>query len=855
MTRIIFLILFALTVTSCNQGLAPTNPEMGDDSPSAFTPLPVSYDPLDDFFREGAGIIEGDVTLNGATETDPSYDTSPYVVTQAAKNGDIAIYRIRGRLTNNGTTSLYTKQSSPSKNYSSFSVPGTNVDQYKAMYVTNTEPLHLTFFNSNSYNTPLNSKAAIYDYNYKTTPADNAGEPNDDENPATITDRTLANNLPQGFVATRSVYSFDPTKKDLEEWYKVTVNEGDRFSFKFTTVRDRFGTWGYTMKVFDPAGVQMGGTTNISINEGAAGITRTATQSGTHFLQLVGTPATKNNTNVFFNLYTITACLAPKITTIALTPGSTCPGASTSWFSSVSAGTNTFSWDFGGGCIPNTSSAQVPFVTLGAAGNYTARLTLTNGCSLATLDVPYTVGCNGWAGTQGGAGAIVDAADIVVSPNGTSRIIGTFTGTADLNPGPLVFNRTAAGQAMFLTVLNDQGEAQLLDTYGGAASTSIDPLALAFDPTAGYRITGQYTGTVDFDPFGGVTNRTSTVDGEVFLLSLDVLGNLKWVNTFAADGEGETVVLLPAIDKTVVMGTFAGSVDFDPGASAFIKSAGTGKDAFCMLYENATGHFTNGVTWGNTNQMFVDDASTNGSVLDIVGQFTGTLDIDPGAGITNLTPGSSSTGYYTQLAVSTALTFDRAGAIGGTGFVNGGGVVTLPDTSLRMIGTFVNTADFDPGGDTQFRTSIGAGDAYVLAINADNKFDWVYTVGGTGSDGSNAIVLASSAGEVRVVGDWTGTVDFDPGVGQDLRTATGSIDSFLLGISSTGARLFASTWSSQTVVLSMSVGVDGTGAAYTCGKFSAQTDFDPSAGTFLVSPAGIQDGFVEKILANGTWIP
>lgn len=52
----------------------------------------------------------------------------------------------------------------------------------------------------------------------------------------------------------------------------------------------------------------------------------------------------------------------------------------------------TYAWDFGGGAVPNTSSAVAPEVTLGAQGTYSASLRLSNVLGEHTFDFTLSVG-------------------------------------------------------------------------------------------------------------------------------------------------------------------------------------------------------------------------------------------------------------------------------------------------------------------------------------------------------------------------------------------------------------------------------------------------------------------------------
>lgn len=78
----------------------------------------------------------------------------------------------------------------------------------------------------------------------------------------------------------------------------------------------------------------------------------------------------------------------------------------------------TYAWDFGGGAAPNTSSDVSPTVTLGAVGDYSASLTVSNAVGNATLPFNLqvfgaTYTASGYVKTAGGAG--IEAVTIYIT--------------------------------------------------------------------------------------------------------------------------------------------------------------------------------------------------------------------------------------------------------------------------------------------------------------------------------------------------------------------------------------------------------------------------------------------------------
>lgn len=126
-------------------------------------------------------------------------------------------------------------------------------------------------------------------------------------------------------------------------------------------------------------------------------------------------------------------------------------------------------------------------------------------------------------------------------------------------------------------------------------------------------------------------------------------------------------------------------------------------------------------------------------------------------------------------------------------------------------------------------------------------------------DGFGAAVAANdvafdSLGNEYMVGSFTGTVDFDPGVGVVNLSSSGARDAFVLKLDPTGAldwvRSFPSTYRSAA----SSIAIDSAGNLAVGGSFSGSVDFDPSLGTAVLVSQGQSDGYIARFDAAGGYL-
>src|SRR6185295_8574775 len=116
-----------------------------------------------------------------------------------------------------------------------------------------------------------------------------------------------------------------------------------------------------------------------------------------------------------------------------------------------------------------------------------------------------------------------------------------------------------------------------------------------------------------------------------------------------------------------------------------------------------------------------------------------------------------------------------------------------PDGAFLVAGQYCTSADFDPGPGVDQRTSSGCFDAYVTRFSPDGKQIWTRTLGGPGRDRISDVAVARD-GRIAIVGQFEGTVDLDPGPGEELRTSNGSIDVFAASLTPDGQLLWVVTW-------------------------------------------------------------
>lgn len=151
---------------------------------------------------------------------------------------------------------------------------------------------------------------------------------------------------------------------------------------------------------------------------------------------------------------------------------------------------------------------------------------------------------------------------------------------------------------------------------------------------------GTFSGTVDFDPGAGVTSLTAVGGRDIFITKLDAQGGLRWAKSIGGLGTDEVRALAQdAAGNLYVAGSFAGQVDFDPGAGQRTLGASGATDLF-LLKLTAAGELVwakalGGATHEQATAVAVDPAG----YVYLGGFFSGTMDFDSGPDIVAVSAG------------------------------------------------------------------------------------------------------------------------------------------------------------------------------------------------------------------------
>lgn len=167
------------------------------------------------------------------------------------------------------------------------------------------------------------------------------------------------------------------------------------------------------------------------------------------------------------------------------------------------------------------------------AGTY--NLTATAGTSSIFISKLNSSGNFMWTqaiNSSNGAKGFSIALDI----SGNIYTTGYFNGTADFDPGAgIVILNSGSSNSIYISKLNNSGNFILAKALMGAGIAQGESIAI--DGSNNIYISGEFNGTIDFDPGVGVINLTSSGGYDFFICKLDVTGNLVWNKSVGGSGQ------------------------------------------------------------------------------------------------------------------------------------------------------------------------------------------------------------------------------------------------------------------------------------------------------------------------------
>ncbi|MES2377281.1 MAG: gliding motility-associated C-terminal domain-containing protein [Bacteroidota bacterium] len=318
-----------------------------------------------------------------------------------------------------------------------------------------------------------------------------------------------------------------------------------------------------------------------------------------------------------------------------------------------------------------------------------------------------------------------------------------------------------------------------------------------------------------------------------------------WVSGMGGAGGNaiSTIMKVDAQNNMYVMGTFSGTVDFDPSSGVKnLIATGSSSDSFIAKY-NSSGGLVWAESFGGsgTDQPNGLDLDINGNIT-LTGQFDSQpMDANPGAGVSNLTAAGKDAFI---IRLDNNGNFLWAKNISGTGTENGQKIVSDASGNLVAVGQFQSNISIDGAGIALKGTT----DGYVVKYDAAGNVIWKFSLGAAGSDNSVISAVTDKNKNTTISGYITGTVNFDP-LGP-VFNVSGNNSMFIAQYDPSGMLLWVNVILGTVpgANYNINLALDAQNNIYMDGAFSSPVNFGSAT---PLTPKGTQDIFIAKYNQNG----
>jgi hypothetical protein len=403
-------------------------------------------------------------------------------------------------------------------------------------------------------------------------------------------------------------------------------------------------------------------------------------------------------------------------------------------------------------------------------------------------------------------------------------------------------------------------------TFGFAkqyGSTFSDQMSgLTSDGSGNLIFGGIFTDSTDMDPGPGnyilYGNSNLTLDG--FICKVDSGGNPLWAYSIGGQRTDEVLgVATDPLGNVYACGHFRDTVDFNPGAGVFNLISTLNplgffqEDGFVVKYDSA-GNFRWAVQipGPRVQQCTTVVADAMGNVY-VAGDFTDTLDLDPGAPVVQRVAASTATDMF-------LIKLDSSGNYV-WGFTLGAGyaerAATLcidPNGDILLGGTFGQTVDFDPGSGTSTLNAGNSEDGFIAKYSPSGNLIWVINMASNPGGSGVEKLITDPAGTIYVTGLFSMTCNFNMQNPGDTLVSKGIYDAFIGKYSSTGQYIWVKGYGGTADDRFHVTALSGYDKLFTTGRLADTIDFDPGPGISNLISLGSGDAYLLELDSAGNFV-
>ena len=459
-----------------------------------------------------------------------------------------------------------------------------------------------------------------------------------------------------------------------------------------------------------------------------------------------------------------------------------------------------------------------------------------------------------------GSNAEVYLSQIDINSAGLLHAVGQFDGKPDFDPDPDADEKVSAeGSTEDIFIIQLDEDRKLGWLAGLTSETTVEVNDMIIDIEDAVFVVGSYDNVLDFDMDipTYIVQSNGNMDG--FAGMYDSEGNLTWGLSFGGDGDDAAHTIVSNDGESVwIGGRYTNAHDFDPGpGTSDIRESPEGSFGGYIVRLNYAGSYESHLVFtakpDDEEEEFNDEEEeetedntaevrflhSDNEGLTVVGNFNGTIDMDPSEdGVQELHNNSDNGVFIVRLNESDEL--EWAVGFEGEHELNVRSLHQDADGTIYLSGHFSGTIDFDPGEGEMLTSSSGALDAFILILDASGSFISIDVIGGAGNTQIFEADIDETGG-VYWLGNFTEAItvadtELSP------QGATGCMVGFM-DTTSDAAWVYAITSPGEVSCSALLLDED-LGRLYAGGWLSGDSDFTSAGWTYQHEAMGVADGWI-----------
>jgi hypothetical protein len=196
--------------------------------------------------------------------------------------------------------------------------------------------------------------------------------------------------------------------------------------------------------------------------------------------------------------------------------------------------------------------------------------------------------------------------------------------------------------------------------------------------------------------------------------------------------------------------------------------------------------------------------------------------------------------------------FSTMAVASGSGTASGYEVLISPDKKIYVAGTYIGSITI---GNVILDPPVGTNNIFFAAFDSVSALIWLKVISGSMEHKVEDMEF-DQAGNIILAGSFSGSIDLDPGSGNDTHVSTAGDDIFFAKYNTSGDLIWGRHMGGTNNDIAKAIVADPSGNIYLTGTFFGTADFDPGPGTAILSATGSThfDMFLARYDGLGNWV-